>query len=306
MVTAPETFQQVFREMCRVLEPQEGDQAVFVSRQLLMRASGKSATSLLRDMRQPLPEHLDKKLAGMVYRIMQGEPLAYVLGQWDFYGMTFLVTPDTLIPRDDTTAVVDLAVKRLKLYPQHRPRVLDLCCGTGCIGIALASQVPDARVTCGDISMDALAVCKRNIQRLGYAGRVNALQMDAKKPPDSFFGLYDLVISNPPYVTDQEMTQLDASVRSWEPHLALEGGADGLDFYREIIRNFTDRIHPGGYLAFEFGMGQGPAVEKLLLDAGYTIEQWADDSGGIQRAVIARHGEPERDEAGRIVPHSQS
>ena len=88
--------------MCRVLEPQEGDQAVFVSRQLLMRASGKSATSLLRDMRQPLPEHLDKKLAGMVYRIMQGEPLAYVLGQWDFYGMTLKVGPGVLCPRADT------------------------------------------------------------------------------------------------------------------------------------------------------------------------------------------------------------
>lgn len=304
MVT--ETFQQVFRDICKVLAPTEGEQqAVFVARQLMMRAANKSATELLRDMRQPIPAHLDKKLAQMVYRILQGEPLAYVLGQWDFYGMTFLVTADTLIPRDDTVAVVDLAIKRLKLYPQSRPRVLDLCCGTGCIGIALASQVPDARVTCGDLSMDALAVCKRNIQRLGFAGRVNALQMDAHKEPDSFFGLYDMIISNPPYITDEEMTQLDASVRDWEPALALRGGVDGLDFYRAIIQNYTRRLHPGGYLAFEFGMGQGSAVERLLLEAGCVIEQWADDNGGIQRAVIARYGEPERDEFGKIIPHSQ-
>ncbi len=288
MVTAAETFHQVFRDMCRVLEPTEGEQAVFVARQLLMRATGKSATELLRDMRQPIPEHLDKKLARMVFRILEGEPLAYVLGQWDFYGMTFMVTRDTLIPRDDTTALVDLAVKRLKLYPQTHPRVLDLCCGTGCIGIAMASQVPDARVTCGDLSMPALAVCKHNIQALGFAGRVNALQMDAFKEPEEFFGTYDMIVSNPPYVTDAQMLQLDKSVREWEPAMALEGGPDGLDFYRAIISNYAGRIQPGGYLAFEFGMGQGPAVGGLLEEAGCAVEEWADDAGGIQRAVIAR------------------
>ena len=292
MVTTTETFHQVFRDMCRVLEPTEGEQSVFVARQLLMRATGKSATELLRDMKQPVPPHMDKKLAGMVYQILQGEPLAYVLGQWDFYGMTFMVTHDTLIPRDDTTALVDLAVNRLKLYPQPKPRVLDLCCGTGCIGVALASQVSDARVTCGDLSMDALAVCKRNIQKLGFAGRVNALQMDAFKTPDEFFGNYDMVVSNPPYITDAEMETLEPSVRNWEPHMALRGGTDGLDFYRAIIQNYTGRIQPGGYLAFEFGMGQGPAVGRLLEEAGYTVEQWADDAGGIQRAVIARLPEP--------------
>lgn len=301
MVTE-ETYQQVFREMCRALEPMEGDRAVFVARQLLMRATGMTATELLRDIRKPVPEHMDKKLARMVYQIMQGEPLAYVLGQWDFYGMTFLVTPDTLIPRDDTTALVDLALKRLKLYPQHYPRVLDLCCGTGCIGMALASQVPDARVTCGDLSMDALAVCKRNIQRLNFAGRVSALQMDARKEPDEFFGLYDMIVSNPPYVTDNEMLTLEPSVRDWEPELALRGGADGLDFYRCIVANYTHRIQPGGYLAFEFGQGQGPAVEQILLAAGYIIEQWADDYGGIQRAVIARRRALEHDEAAQMAP----
>lgn len=305
MVTAPETetFQQTFRDMCRALEPSQGDQTVFVARQLLMRASGKPATELLRDMRQPMPPHLDKKLARMVYQILQGEPLAYVLGQWDFYGMTFLVTHDTLIPRDDTVPVVELAVKRLKLYPQKRPRVLDLCCGTGCIGIALASRVADARVTCGDLSMDALAVCKRNIQRLGFAGRVSALQMDARREPDSFFGQYDMIVSNPPYVTDAEMAELEPSVRDWEPALALRGGADGLDFYRTILAHYTGRVYPGGYIAFEFGRGQGPAVEALLTAAGWIVEQWADDNGGIQRAVIARRGEPERDEFGNIIPH---
>ncbi len=296
-----ETYQQVFREMCKALEPSEDGQTVFIARQLLMRASGKTATELLRDMQQPLPPHLDRKLAQMTYRILQGEPLAYVLGQWDFYGMTFLVTPDTLIPRDDTTAVVDLAVNRLKLYPQRKPRVLDLCCGTGCIGIALASQVADARVTCGDLSMDALAVCKRNIQRLGFAGRVNALQMDARREPDEFFGLFDLIISNPPYISDAEMSELEPSVRDWEPKLALRGGPDGLDFYRSILACYSHRIQPGGYLALEFGQGQGPAIEQMLLERQFVIEQWADDSGGIQRAVIARRGEMERDEFGRII-----
>ena len=286
MVTT-ETYQQLFRDICRTLEPTEGEQSVFIARQLMMRATGKTATELLRDMRQPVPEHLDKKLARMVYQILGGEPLAYVLGQWDFCGMTFMVTHDTLIPRDDTMALVELAANRLKLYPQPRPRVLDLCCGTGCIGIALASQVPDARVTCGDLSMDALAVCKRNIQRLNFAGRVTALQMNAREAPDEFFGQFDMIVSNPPYVTDAEMLTLEPSVRLWEPDMALRGGADGLDFYRSIVAHYTDRLQPGGYMAFEFGQGQGPAVGKILEDADYIVDQWADDNSGIQRAVIA-------------------
>ena len=115
--------------------------------------------------------------------------------------------------------------------------------------------------------------------------------MDAKKPAAPFLGKFDLIVSNPPYVTTAEMEQLDASVRDYEPHLALHGGLDGLDFYRAIVRNFTPALRPGGSMAFEFGMGQDPAVGAILESAGFTILEWKQDNSGITRAVLAQYGE---------------
>jgi release factor glutamine methyltransferase len=218
---------------------------------------------------------------------MDGEPLAYVLGEWEFYGMTLYVDKNVLIPRDDTCAVTSLAVKQ-GLFLEKDPRILDLCTGSGCIGLAVANRVKDARVTLADISRDAMAVAKKNIVRQHLTGRVSVVQADAMGKPPAFLGKFDMIVSNPPYITTKEMGELDHSVKDYEPHLALHGGDDGLDFYRAITKNYAAALKPGGFLCFEFGMGQGNDVCRILEQNGYTILERSKDYNGVERAVIAQ------------------
>jgi len=227
-----------------------------------------------------------------VNRVLGGEPLAYVLGQWDFYGMTLHVEPCVLIPRDDTCAVTELAVKRA-LFLAHSPRILDLCTGSGCIGLAIAHRVKDAKVTLADISRDALTVARKNITGQKLSGRVSCVQADALKPPAPFLGKFDMIVSNPPYITTDEMAELPDSVKNYEPHLALHGGGDGLEFYRSISENYKNALKPGGLLCLEFGMGQGDAVCRLLEDNGFTVLERTRDYNDRERAVVAQYGRKE-------------
>ena len=268
----------------RALLPTEGENAAAAARELLAFASGKSVAAVLADANLYASEQIEADLNGYVNRMLAHEPLPYILGQWDFYGISLEVTPDVLIPRDDTMAVTDLALEVLRTgHPA--PRVLDLCCGSGCIGLAIAHQLPDAHVTLADISRPALAVAKRNIKRLKLMNRVTAIGLDAKKPAPSFVGTLDALVCNPPYVTAEEMTQLEPSVRDYEPALALDGGADGLDFYRAVAENFTRLIASGGYLCFEFGLGQHVAVSMILQEYGYTDIVLRKDLRGVIRAA---------------------
>ena len=268
----------------RALLPTEGENAAAAARELLAFASGKSVAAVLADANLYASEQIEADLNGYVNRMLAHEPLPYILGQWDFYGISLEVTPDVLIPRDDTMAVTDLALEVLRTG-HLSPRVLDLCCGSGCIGLAIAHQLPDAHVTLADISRPALAVAKRNIKRLKLMNRVTAIGLDAKKPAPSFVGTLDALVCNPPYVTAEEMTQLEPSVRDYEPALALDGGADGLDFYRAVAENFTRLIASGGYLCFEFGLGQHVAVSMILQEYGYTDIVLRKDLRGVIRAA---------------------
>lgn len=225
-------------------------------------------------------------------RLMRDEPLAYILGQWSFYGLDLYVDENVLIPRDDTCALAELAMKK-QWYTEPNPRILDLCTGSGCIGLALANKVKGAHVTLGDISANALNVAKKNIARLKMGGRVCALQVDALKKAPEFLGKFHMIVSNPPYITTEEMKRLPASVASYEPHLALHGGEDGLIFYRAIVENFTSALRPGGYMAFEFGEGQGDDVCSILEEKGYTILERVRDFNNTERACLARYDRKE-------------
>lgn len=267
----------------RLLLPSEGENASMAARELLAFASGKSVTSVLADANLYTSEQVEERLNGYVNRMLAHEPLPYILGQWDFYGISLEVTPDVLIPRDDTLAVTDLAIEALRTVPD--PRILDLCCGSGCIGLAIAHQLPEAHVTLADISRPALAVAKRNIKRLKLMNRVTAVGLDARKRGPSFVGALDALVCNPPYVTSGEMARLEPSVRDYEPALALDGGADGLDFYRAVSENYSHLIVSGGYLCFEFGLGQHVAVSMILQEYGYTDITLRRDMRGVIRAV---------------------
>lgn len=272
----------------RTLMTQEDAQSAgLMARNLLAHITGKTQEQVIADRDMYAGDEVCNALEQAVDRVLRGEPLAYILGQWDFYGMTLFVDKNVLIPRDDTCAVTELAIKKA-LFLDTNPRILDLCTGSGCIGLAIASRVKDAKVTLGDYSKEALAVAKKNVTAQKLSGRVSCLQVDALKEPAAFLGKFDMIVSNPPYITSQEMTELPASVKDFEPELALHGGVDGLDFYRAITKNFRAALKPGGYLCYEFGMGQGDAVCAILEENGYTILERSRDYNEIERAVIAQ------------------
>ena len=280
-------YGELYLEARRALRASEGENASFVARELLGFASGKSAAALMADRELYASEQTAERMEQYTARALQGEPLAYILGKWSFYGLELTVTPDVLIPRDDTMAVAELAIGKLReMEPPQR--VLDLCTGSGCIGLAIAHQIETARVALADLSQPALRIARKNIADLKMIGRVNALQADVREPAPKFWGQFDLIVSNPPYVTAQEMTELDVSVRAHEPEMALDGGEDGLDFYRAILQNFTPALRTGGWICFEFGFRQHMQVGMLLSDAGYCNLRFVKDSGGIIRAVCAQ------------------
>ena len=284
---------QLYLEARRAFSQQEDKQtASLLARNLLSHVTGKSQEALVTDLETYGSQAVCEEMERCVARVLSGEPLAYVLGQWDFYGMTLQVNSNVLIPRDDTVAVTDLAIKKA-LFLDSTPRILDLCIGSGCIGLAIAHRVKDARVTLADISKDAMAVAKKNITAQKLSGRVSCVQVNALEKPAAFLGKFDMIVSNPPYITTEEMQELPHSVKAFEPHLALHGGTDGLDFYRAIAQNFAEAIKPGGYLCFEFGMGQGDDVCRILEDNGYTILERSRDYNDRERAVIAQLGRKE-------------
>ena len=275
-----------------LLETEEPDMAGFMARSLICHVSGKNPDLFLADRDLYATEEVCRAVDAGLRRLKQGEPLAYVLGEWDFYGLNLTVSPDVLIPRDDTCAVTSLAIQQA-LFLNQDPRVLDLCCGSGCIGLAIASRVKDARVTLADLSPEALTVAKRNMIQTKLSARVRCVQVNALEPAPAFLGKFDLIVSNPPYITAEEMEALPVSVRNYEPHMALYGGEDGLDFYRSIAKNFSRALKAGGFLCFEFGMGQGDAVCRILEDNDYAILERVRDYNDRERAVLAQYGRKE-------------
>lgn len=262
--------------------------AGMIARDLICTFSGKTPEQLLGQIDSPADREVAARVYDGVERLLKEEPLAYVLGEWEFYGLPLYVSPDVLIPRDDTCAVTELAINK-GLFLDKDPRILDLCCGSGCIGLAIASRVKDARVTLADISKEALAVAKKNIARNKLGGRVSTFQVDARQAAPGFLGKFDMIVSNPPYITGEEMKQLPKSVNDFEPHLALFGGEDGLDFYRSILEHYTAILKPGGFVCFEFGMNMADAVCRLLEEKDYTVIERKRDYNDRERAVLAQY-----------------
>lgn len=227
---------------------------------------------------QELSETDAKALDPLIERRLSGEPLQYVLGEWEFYGLPFYVDETVLIPRPDTERLAETA---LSMLSEDRRDVLDLCCGSGCIGIALAA-LGGAHVTAADISADALSMTERNARRNGVS--LKTVQSDLF---DSIEGTFDLIASNPPYLSQAEMDARDESLR-FEPVLALYGGEDGLDFYRRIAKDYRQYLRPGGALLLEIGYTQREAVEALFENS-----ECIEDYGGRPRVIVVRNDDRE-------------
>ena len=253
------------------------------ARELVCCAAGKSREELTRDGRLYVPAAVEQQVQRLAQRHLDGEPVAYLIGEWEFYGLPLDISESVLIPRPDTEVLVERALARLQSAAE--PRVLDLCAGSGCVGLALAKHLPGSRVTLGELDEGALRICRQNIRRNDLTGRVAAMQMDALEKPPVHLGEFDAIVSNPPYIPDGDIAGLDVSVRDYEPHLALKGGVDGLDFYRAICAQWTAALRAGGCLLFEVGIGQADDVLRIMRSAGFGDVEITPDLNGIPRVV---------------------
>lgn len=212
-----------------------------------------------------------------------GQPLQYLLGQWEFYGLPFAVGPGVLIPRPETELLVDLALE--KLVDRDTPAVADLCSGSGCIAVSVAKKIPNARVTAVELSPKALPFLRQNIAQNGV--EIHLVEGDVLQPDLLAGCCFDLILSNPPYISTEEMTHLQPEVR-FEPQMALQGGSDGLLFYAALPAICRPLLSCGGWLAFEIGCTQQQAVEQLMADAGYRNISCQKDLSGLPRVVMGQ------------------
>ena len=254
------------------------------SRELVCCASGKSREELSRDGRLYVPDTVEQQVRRLAQRHLDGEPVAYLIGEWEFYGLPLDISESVLIPRPDTEVLVDRALPYIRSLGDCR--VLDLCAGSGCIGLAAASQCPGVHAVLGEFSDAALKICRQNIRRNGLTGRVIPMTVNALERPDRALGEFHCILSNPPYIPRDDIPGLDHSVRDYEPHLALDGGEDGLDFYRSISEKWKAALAPGGRLYFEVGIGQADAVLRIMRAQGFGDIQVVKDHNEIPRVVF--------------------
>jgi len=256
---------------------------------LLSSLLGKDRIYLYVHFDQPMEQEELSAFREMVRRRAARVPVAYITGHREFLGLTFQVTPAVLIPRPDTEILVEAAIERLAGVQDGI--VLDVGTGSGAVLIGALSRASGCRGVGVDISPPALKVAAANAERLLEAGRASFLQADLFPAEPA---LFDAILSNPPYITTAEMAMLAPEVRQ-EPELALLGGEDGLDFYRRLIAGGHGYLKPGGFMAFEVGAGQAPAVSALAERSGWRTEKIIPDYAGIERVVVLRREEQEAD-----------
>ena len=235
----------------------------------------------------------EKKIHELKELRYSGVPIQHITGRWEFYGLPLEVTTDTLIPRADTETLAEVGIELLK--DRSKGRMLDLCCGTGCVGMAVLKNVSEGITgVFADLSEPALEVTRRNLIKNHLTPRALTVQVDAMEDASPVLGKFHLITCNPPYIPTSEIMTLDAEVQR-EPHMALDGGEDGLDFYRAVSLNFSSALAKGGALAFEVGLGQFEDVMKIMEEAGYRYVQSRCDLAGIERVVWGIWDQPSHD-----------
>ena len=244
---------------------------------LLAFLCARNPLELRLDTETELDTETRARYAELCERRIHREPLQYILGECRFCGEDFMVTPDVLIPRPETELLCEWAVE--KISGVEIPKILDLCCGSGCIGITLKKRLPFSAVTLTDISRAAADIARKNADRL--SADVTVMTGDLLENIQDDF---DLIISNPPYIPKSECGNLQEEVRR-EPVIALDGGTDGLDFYRRICRKATGYLRGNGILMFELGDGQHSAVQRLMEESGFTDIEIRKDFQDISRMI---------------------
>ena len=253
------------------------------AREIVCAASGKTREELVRDGMLYTSPEIERGVEELTQRLLAGEPVAYLIGEWEFYGLPLDISRAVLIPRPDTEVLAQRAIEEANAIGECR--VLDLCAGSGCIGLAVAAHAPLARVLLGELDDEALKVCRQNIRRNNLGARVTSSRLDAREKPPRQIGEFDLIVCNPPYIPTDDIASLDISVRDHEPHLALDGGEDGLDFYRVICARWRDALRKSGKIMFEVGIGQADAVVRIMNTNGFGDTEILPDLNGIPRVV---------------------
>jgi len=254
---------------------------------LLAHACGWPRIKLYTHFEDVLSPEVRSRMREFVKRRGAREPVAYLVGYREFFSLRFEVGPGVFIPRPETETLVLESLEALKTCGHATPRVLDLCTGSGAIGVSIAVNAPAARVTCIDQNDAPAAYAAKNAENHAVADRVTVLQGDLFGPlaADATF---HVIASNPPYVTTAEIEQLDADVKSYEPHAALDGGPDGLDVLRRIMQDAPSRLVPGGEIFFELSPEQGDAAQQILREAGCVDVAAVKDLSGVTRVVKGR------------------
>ena len=278
------TYNNLYLDIRQQLKKAGIGAATLEARELVCFGTGKSRDELNRDGRLYASPEVESRVRSLVDRHLAGEPVAYLIGEWEFYGLPLDISSEVLIPRPDTEVLVDQALEYIK--PLGECRVLDLCAGSGCIGLAIASQAPQAHVVLGERFDGPLRICRQNIRRNSLSGHVVPMQVDALGAPERALGEFDCIVSNPPYIPRADIETLDASVKDYEPHAALDGGEDGLDFYRNISEKWKNALVPGGKLYFEVGIGQADSILRIMRAQGFGDIQVVKDPAGIPRVVF--------------------
>ena len=278
------TYNNLFLDTRTRLRKAGVENAQLEAREIVCYAADKSREQLYRDMSLYVSAELEHRVDELVQRRLAGEPVAYIIGEWEFYGLPMDVSHDVLIPRMDTEVLAERGILKARESGEGA-RVLDLCAGSGCVGLAVAANASQCRVVLGELSEGALRVCKQNVRRNELNARVTCLSVNAMEPPSSALWDFDVIVCNPPYIPTGEIEKLDVSVRDYEPHMALDGGEDGLDFYRFISAKWQSALRLGGTLIFEVGIGQAPAVEEIMVQNGFEDIKTTADTQGIWRVV---------------------
>lgn len=278
------TYNDLYLEVRRQLRESGVEASTLEARELVCFGTGKSREELARDSRLYASPEREAQVRRLVERRMAGEPVAYLIGEWEFYGLPLDISQDVLIPRADTEVLAEQAIAYIQTLGECR--VLDLCAGSGCVGLAIATQAPQARVVLGEIDDSALKICRQNIRRNGLSARVMPIQTDAREKPARSLGEFQCIVSNPPYIPTGDIAGLEPSVRDYEPRMALDGGADGMEFYRSITEQWKEALVPGGRLYFEVGIGQADPVLRLMRSQGFGDLQIIKDHHKIPRVVL--------------------
>ncbi|MGH9835980.1 MAG: peptide chain release factor N(5)-glutamine methyltransferase [Blastocatellia bacterium] len=286
-ITTGTTIAETLKEASEYLRAASVANDLLDAQTLLAEALGQDRTYLIINFNQKLSGDVLSKFQAMIERRAAGEPLQYITGRQQFFGLDFEVTPAVLIPRPETELAVEETIRLVQQNQIANPVIVDVGAGSGCIAVTLAREVGGARVIACDISFAALLVARRNADRNGVADRVEFIATDLL---DAFAqcNFADFILSNPPYVSEQEMPTLQREVRDWEPRLALTDGDDGLSFFRRLLRDVPARLKPGGYLICEMGYTQSEKISAMVDREVWNEPRLLDDLQGIPRTIVLR------------------